>query len=52
MPLCVVVMGDKGEPGAQAEVKESGQTGTGGGVKRPGQFGGDRFPDAKRKRTT
>ena len=51
-----IVMSDKTEgSGGQGEGKNGGQLsgggGGGGGVKRPGQFSGEKIPDAKRTRT-
>ena len=46
------VTSDKTEGSAgQVEGKDGGQLGGGGGVKRPGQFSGEKMPDAKRTRT-
>ena len=54
MFLYNVVSGEKSEGGAGVRMGEGkeGVSSGGGGLKRPGQFGGDgRAPDAKRKRT-
>ena len=49
-----IVTGDKTEgshSGSRPEVRDGGQSSGGGGMKRPGQFSGEKPPDAKRKRT-